>query len=565
MGEMIKKKGLEILLVLAMVVLVNVLASFFYTHLDLTEDKRFTLSDSSVEMIDKVDDNIFVQVLLDGKLEAGFKRLRNSTKDMLTEFNSINSNIQFEFVDPNEGNVSKINRTREELKNVGIVPTRVSIMDGKETVEKFIYPYAIITRGDRKVYVSLLEEQRVGVPNELILNNSVSLLEYKLTDGVYKSLRREKPNVVFTTGNGEMQEIETAYLEQVLKEHYDTGRINIDSLFQISQEADVLIVAKPKAKISQRTQFILDQYLMNGGNIIWLIDRYNVNIDSVARYKNYVPEPIENGLDDMFFKYGIKIKDNLVLDLESSTIPQVVGEQGGKPQFEFFKWFYHPLLLAATDNPIVKNLDRINMFFPSTIETLPTKLPLERTTLLRSSEYSRYQVYPMRLSFEILRYDPIPEKFDKGPQDVAVLVEGNFDSYFKNRVSENMLSTLQQINAEFKEKSLHAKQLFISDADFIKNIYNRETQQISPVGFNPWEQKVYKGNQDFIVNAIDYMIDDFGLVDARSKEVKLHLLNTVKAKEESGYWQMLNIVLPLIVLALFGFGYNYLRKRKYTA
>jgi len=558
------KKLIEIILVLAVLVVVNIIASFFYNHLDLTEDKRFTLSDSSVDLIEDIDDNIFVQVLLDGDLEAGFKRLRNATGDMLTEFNSINANVEFDFVDPSEGNLAKINRTREELKAIGLTPTRVSIMDGKETVEKYIYPYAIINRGDRRTVVNLLEEQRLGVSNELILNNSVSMLEYKLTNGIFRIWNVEKPNIVFTAGNGELENFETAYLERSLREHYDTGRLHLDSLYQIGKEADVLIVAGPKKEISQRSQFIIDQYIMNGGKVMWLMEKYFVNLDSVAQYKFFVPRPLDNGLEDMFFRYGVKFKDNLVLDLESSTIPQVVGNQGEKPQIDFFKWFYHPLLQAGSAHPIVKNLDRVNVFFPSTIEPIKSKSNIKHTSLLQSSQYSRYQMFPMRLNFEILRYEPEPEKFDKGAQTVGLLVEGEFDSYFKNRVSENMRSTLSKIDAEFVEKSVATKQIFVSDADFIKNVYNPENNQVSPTGFNPWEEKAYKGNLDFMVNAIDYLVDDYGLADARSKEIKLHLLNTVKAKEESGFWKFINIGLPLVFLGLFAMIYLYIRKRKYT-
>jgi len=558
------KKLVEIVLVLAVLIVVNVLASFFYTHLDLTEDKRFTLSDSSVNMISEIDDNIFVQVLIDGELEAGFKRLRSATGDMLSEFNSINTNIDYEFVDPSSGNLEKINRTREELRQIGLTPTRVSIMDGKETVEKYIYPYALISQGDRRTIVSLLEEQRLGISNELILNNSVSMLEYKLTNGIFKVWNEVKPNIVLTTGNGELENLETAFLERNLREYYDTGRINLDSLYKIDQDADVLIVARPQKEISQRSQFIIDQYIMNGGNVIWLIEKFFVNVDSVAQYQFFVPRPLETGLDDMFFRYGVKFKDNLVLDLESSTIPQVVGDQGGQPQIDFFKYSYHPLLQAGSGHPIVKNLDRVNVLFPSTIEQVKSKANITHTPLLQSSQYSRYQMFPMRLNFDILRYEPEPDNFDKGPQTVAMLVEGEFDSYFKNRVSESMRTTLSKIDAEFVEKSPPSKQLFVSDADFIKNSYNPETNQISPTGYNRWEEKAYKGNLDFIVNAIDYMVDDYGLADARSKEIKLHLLNTIKAQEESGFWKFINVGLPLLFLGLFAFIYLFVRKRKYA-
>jgi gliding-associated putative ABC transporter substrate-binding component GldG len=555
---------LQAIIVLAILIVINVLAQFFYTHLDLTEDKRFTLSDSTVDLVDDIDDNILVQVFLDGELAAGFKRLKNSTNDLLRELEDLNSNIQYEFIDPSEGSISEVNTQREALKNMGITPTSIRIEDGKETVEKYIYPYAIVKFSNRTSIVSLLEQQQLGVPNELILNNSVSLLEYKFTDAFYKVWNKDKPNIVFTAGHGELDISQTASLEGILKQHYDTGRLNIDSLFQISPEVDVLIVAKPKIAISPRSQFIIDQYIMNGGKVIWLIDQYEVNLDSIARNQFYVPREYGLNLDDMFFNYGVRFKDNLILDLESSKIPQVVGQQGDKPQLELFNWFYHPLIASSSAHPIVKNIDRINMFFPSTLDTVKTKTPLKKTFLLKSSPYTRFQGYPMRLNFEILRYQPDPNKFDKGPQEVALLVEGKFESLYKNRVSENMRSTLAEIDADFVEQSPNTKQLFVTDGDFIKNLYNPDRNQISPMGYNKWEEKVYKGNQDFIINAIDYMVDDYGLLDSRSKEVKLRLLNTIKASEDNLFYRLLNIGLPLFLLLVFGLSFNYLRKRKYS-
>jgi len=554
----------QIIIVLGILIIVNVLAQFFYTHIDLTQDKRFTLSDSTLDLVDDIDDNVYIQVLLEGDLAAGFKRLKISTEDILREFEDRNSNIQYEFLDPNEGTIAEVNTQRVSLKNMGITPTSIRIEDGKETVEKYIYPYAIVKFAKRTAVVNLLEQQQLGVPNELILNNSVSLLEYKFTDALYKVWNKNKPNIVFTAGHGELDVSQTAALEGVLKRHYDTGRLNIDSLFQISKEVDVLVVAKPQVAISQRSQFIIDQYIMNGGNVIWLIDQYDISLDSIARNQFYVPRVLGLDLDDMFFNYGVRIKDNLILDLESSKIPQVVGQQGDKPQLEMFNWFYHPLIASSSVHPVVKNIDRINMFFPSTLDTVKTKLPLRKTFLLKSSPYSRFQGYPMRLNFEILRYEPDPKKYDKGQQEVALLVEGKFESLYKNRVSENMLTTLAQIDADFVELSPDTKQLFVTDGDFIKNLYNADRNQISPMGYNKWEEKVYKGNQDFIINAIDYMVDDYGLLDSRSKEVKLSLLNTIKANKNSVFYRLLNIGLPLLLLLVFGFTFNFLRKRKYS-
>lgn len=258
------------------------------------------------------------------------------------------------------------------------------------------------------------------------------------------------------------------------------------------------------------------------------------------------------------------MKDNLVLDLDCSKIPQVTGDQGGKPQLQFYDWYYHPLITARQGHPISKNLDLINMYFPSTIDTVRTDESLRKSIILSSSDKSRFQMFPMRLNFEVLKFDPDPDKFDKGAQALSILVEGNFKSNFSNRVTEDMKTMLAQIGSEFRDRSEKTSQLFVSDGDFIKNYYNPNNQQVSPVGFNIWEEKVYKGNADFLINAIDYMTDDIGLIQSRSKELKLHLLNTTKAKEEKTRWQLINVVLPLLLLLLFGLFYAYIRKKKYS-
>lgn len=558
-------KAIEIGLVLVALVLVNVLASYFYTHLDLTEDKRFTLSDSTLDLVENVDDNLFVQVLLDGNLEAGFRRLRNSCEDMLSDFNSINGSIRYDFFDPMEGTTEQINIATQQLKELGVTPFNVTVMDGKKQVQKYIYPYAIIHHDNRsKVVINLLEEQRLGVPNEIILNNSTSLLEYKFTDAIYRLTLDEKPNVVFLSGHGELGPSQTAAVEKTLRDRYDTFRISLDSLIRIDEAADILIVAKPQTPFPDKQQFIIDQYIMNGGKVIWLMDRFDVNVDSIAQNKFYVPRPLELGLDDLFFRYGVKFKDNLVLDLNASKIPQVIGNQGGKPQIQLFDWYYHPLVAPQSNNPITKNLDLINMYFPSSIDTIKTNAAIRKDIILESSEKSRFQVYPMRLNFEILKFESDASKFNKGPQNLATLVSGVFDSNYKNRVGQEAREMLASIGTEFKDKSLPTKQLFVTDGDFIKNYYNQQNQQVSPAGFNLYEEKVYKGNSDFLINAIDFMTDDLGLIETRSKELKLHLLNTTKARDEKSYWQVFNVVLPIVMLLLFGIAYRIIRKRKFT-
>ncbi len=569
-----KAKGIQniiqVLIVLAILIVINVISSFFYTQFDLTEEKKYTLTQPTVDLINDLDEVIYVKVLLDGNLPAGFKRLRVATEEILKQFHSMNPNFEFEFDDPNAGTTEEINQRRESLYQDRIVPTKVDFYEGDEYVQKFIYPYALIYRGDRFSRVNLLESLSPGNSEEQTLNNSVSLLEYKLSDAIQKIIREKKRNVVFTSSHEELDSKETGKLRTILKRNYNIGSVHLDSLVKISSEIDLLMVIKPRTSFSDKDLFKIDQYLMNGGKVIWLIDVLKVDVNKIngalsVDNKFYLPEPYELGLNDMFFKYGIRIQPNLVLDLECSPIPQVTGMQGDKVQTSLFPYYYHPIVSSTSDHPIVKNIDRVNLFFPSTIDTIATRTNIRKTTLLQSSPYSRFQLSPVRLNFEILKYDPDVSKFNKGKQNIAVLTEGVFESYFKNRVQPGMRASLKEANMEFKEESVPTKQLFVSDADFVKNKYNPQNNKITEIGFNEWERKVYGGNEDFILNAVEYMMDENGVLASRAKEIKLRLLDRVQTKEDRGYWQFINLVLPLIILALFGVIFYYFRRKKYAS
>jgi gliding-associated putative ABC transporter substrate-binding component GldG len=304
---------------------------------------------------------------------------------------------------------------------------------------------------------------------------------------------------------------------------------------------------------------------MNGGKVIWLIEKLDADLDSIAKHKFYVPRDIESNLDDLLFKYGVRVQPNLIMDLESTRIPQIVGMQGDKPQTQLFSWPYHPALAPDSKHPIVKNLDRINMFFPSSIDTLKTGGNIKKTVLLKSSPYSRLQFNPVRLNFEILRAPFEPSKFNDGNQPVAVLLEGEFESAYKNRVSQESKDVLKSINQEFKALSIPTKQIVISDVDFTKSLVNNRTQKSEEIGFNKWEVRYFKGNKDFINNAVEYMLDDQGVLQARSKEVKLRLLDKVRTNKEKSKWQAINIGIPLLFLFAFGLIFNWLRRRKYAS
>ena len=552
-------------LTIILIILVNLIAHRFYTYVDLTEDKRFTLEDATKKLVSDVDQTIFVEVLLEGQLNSGFIRLQNRCREVLDQLNNLNPNIEYSFTNTSEGTVEEINQRREKLRQEGIFPTTVFIFEDDQRVEKLIYPYAIINYGDRRIAVNLLEPLARGENEEEAVNRSAMLLEYKLASTISKLIAKKAPIIAFTEGHGELEANQTAMLETILGRTMNTLRIQLDSVYNINDEVDILIIAGPEEQLNERSQFIIDQYIMNGGNVIWLIEQFYINLDSINNNKVYVPRPVDHGLDDMFFKYGIRINRDVVLDLENTKIPQVYGMSGDRAQQQLFPWVFHPLLQGNQESSLVRNIDRVASYFPSTIEVLDSPEPRNSTVLLTSSQYSRYQVYPsINISFETLRLPQKPEAYNKSYLPVAVMIEGTFNSYFKNRVSQVMMDGLRQINMDFKESSTSSKQAFIGDADIIKNLYDPATNRISPIGFNKWEGYTYEGNEDFIINTIDYMLDDYGLIEARSKSFKLRLLDQVRLKKEKLKWQAFNIALPVALVIILGLLFTYWRRRKYT-
>ncbi len=553
------------LILTVILILVNAIANQWNGHVDLTDDKRFSLTQPTKDLLTELREPIYVVIFLEGEFPAGFTRLQNSTIDLLERYQSYAPQIIYEFVNPSEGSLEDINARRQELSKDGILPLTLSIGEGDQLTRKLIYPYAIFSLGSRQVIVNLLEKDVPGIPEEVVLNNSVSLLEYKFSNAIQKLTLDKKQNIVFTEGHGELERRQTARFETLLRQYYNTGRMNLDSTYWINPEIDLVVVAKPRTAFDQRDQFLLDQYIMNGGSVMWLIDQMNVNVDSIGRNQLYIPTVYESGLEDLWFKYGFRIQPNLVLDLESSRIPQVVGTAGGEPQYELFKWPYHVLSFPLTNHPIAKNLGRVNLLFPSTIDTIKTPTPVEKHILLQSSPYTRYQLSPVRLTFQILQEDLRAELFNKEPQPLAVLLEGEFESAFKNRVGQDMLSVLQDIGVPFKEKSLRTQQLVVSDGDIANNVLNVKEQSFYPLGYNKFEGKTYSANETFLLNAVEYMLDEKAILTARSKEVKLRLLDTIKARGERTTWRAINIGLPIVLLLLFGVLYRVIRRRKYGA
>lgn len=555
---------IQLALLTGVLIFLNILSCNVNGSLDLTEENRYTLTKPTKNLLKDVKDVMYVKVLLEGEFPAGFKRLQSSVRELLDDMRAKNGNIEYVFEDQNQGTVDEINKRRKQLAEDGIAPMQLTVKSSGETERKLIYPYAILTYGGRSMPVNLLESQVPGQPQEVTLNNSIATLEYKFANAMQKVMYDNHPKIAFTKGHGELDNNRTLDLERSLRQSgYQTERIILDSVASIKKDVSVLLIAKPKTTFSEKDKFKIDQYVMNGGKIVWLIDRLSADLDSLQIANRYIPHDYALNIEDILFKYGARIQPNLVLDLECARIPLRVGQEGSGQQFEMFPWYYQPLSASKSTHPIVKNLDRVWLNFPSTIDTIKTKTPVKKTVLLTSSDHTRLQFSPVELNFEILRYDADPAKFDKKNLPLAVLLEGTFPSLYENRVSDEMLAGLKQLNMEFKPKSDETKMLVVSDGDLAANSFDTKNQVPNPLGYNPFMKYTF-GNKDFLMNAIEYMLDTNGVIEARSKEIRLRLLDDVRLKKEKTLWQFVNIAVPLLLLGVFGLIFNYLRKKKYS-
>ncbi len=551
-------------LVIGIILFVNVIGNYFYTSFDLTEEKRFTLTSATTETLSELKGEVFVRVFLEGEFPAGMQRLRDATEEMLIDFRSISPRINYSFDNPTDGTVEEVNARKEQLASVGINPSSLNVQGVDEQKKILFYPWALINYGDRKIAVNLLESTGLGKIDDVTIGNSIALMEYNLANAIQKVTMFERPTILFTQGHDELNARQTQDLRKDLSAFYEVGLIGLDSVVSIDPRIDLMVVAQPKSTFSEKDKFKIDQYLMGGGKIIWFIDRMGISLDSLRARPNFIPAEHPLNIDDLLFKYGVRVKPNLVLDLDCTRIPLISGQLGSGNQYELFPWYYHALVSPKSKHPIVKSLDLVNMYFPSTIDLVKTKTNIESTILLESSEYTRLQFSPVTVNFEALRYKPDPTKFNKGKQPLAVLLEGEFASLYENKVSDQMMDGLKQIGMEYKAKSVDTKMIVVSDGDLPKNLYDPSSKNFQPLGFNRFEQHIFKGNKNFVVNCIEFLLDDKGVIEARGKDIKLRLLDKVKIEKEEGFWQFINVALPLILLSFFGFVFNYWRKRRYT-
>lgn len=548
-----------VLMVVVGLVLINILAEKWNPKWDFTDDQRFTLSPTTLDLVGAISQPVMITVYLTGDFPAIFTRLEKNTANILNQMSRENPNIMVRYDNPSVGSVEEVNRQREEFVNNGLVPVRLTIKE--QSTEKLIFPYALIQFGMKRVYVNLLESERAGVPNDQSIARSTAMLEYKFTSALMRLFQERKKNVVFTSGHGELNPAETADWEQGLRSYFNTSRVDLDSIVSIPEQIDVLVIAKPTSPFSEKDKFKVDQYLMRGGKLMFLLDKMQVSEDSLRQQGYYVSTPYDHGLDDLLFKYGVRIQSNLILSMENTRRPMIVGQMGGNNQYELFPWYYYLAAIPTADFPVTEGLDRIQLKYASVIEPLET--PTRKIPLLTAGNYARYQFNPVEIALDIVRYEPDLSAFNHPNLPLAYMVEGEFESLYQNRVTSSMMEGLNELGMTFRASSEPTQMLVVSDGDIARNGFDPQRRQPQPLGFDPYENYTFD-NKAFLNNAVEYMTGMRTILPLRAKKMELRLLDQQVVAKNKTWLQAVNAIFPITTILLLSLGWRFWRKRKYA-
>ena len=564
---------LQLLLGLVTIIFINVLGYYFFARIDLTEEKRYSLSVSTKKLLKEIDEVVFVRCYLDGDMPAEYKALKNETKEMLDQFRAYNPNIEYEFVDPNGfENRTERDEFYRRLFERGLSPINIKTTKSNTQVQQYIFPYIDIVHKGR-TYIAPLLSSKKGVAGEGIIAGSIENLEYNIYSSIRSIVNAKKDKVVFLYGHGELP-VENIYdFVSSLSEYYEVDSITINeklnsltdriydtvdlSKVTIENKYECMIVAKPTSIFSYKDLYIIDQYIMHGGKVLWLLDALNVSMDSLQAQSSTVAISNFTGVDDILFRYGAKVNTNLIMDLQCAKVPIVTGQyQDNMPQMSYYPWNFFPEIHPNSNHIISDKISPVKMEFVSSIDT--TASQAEKTVLLYSSNGTRIMNAPVNVSLNMLKQKQDAKLFNSGSKPVAMLLEGEFVSAFKNRLTATMEESTQ---IAFKDFSDTTAMIVVADGDICKNDFING--QLLPLGYDKYTRQMY-GNKEFLVNCVNYLCGDVDLIPLRSREVIMRKLDTAKIERERTFWQVINVVVPVVIILVLGLVLTIFRKKKYS-
>ncbi|MGC1472947.1 MAG: gliding motility-associated ABC transporter substrate-binding protein GldG [Psychroserpens sp.] len=559
-----RKNIITVSIGILILIIINVVSSKIYKRFDLTLDQRYTLSREALQTVENINSPLIIDVFLEGDFPSEFRRLRNETQQLLEEFSLENAQVRFDFINPLADEKTR-DQNVQQLAQRGLQPFQINIKENGKTSQELIIPWALASYNEKTVIIPLIKN-KIGANDQELVNGSIQNLEYAFAEAFKKLVSPKQKKIAVLRGNAQLADIYVADFLKTLGEHYFLAPFTLDSVAKNPQKTlseisnyDLIISAKPSVPFSEEEKYVLDQFTMRGGKSLWLTESIVMDRDSLLNESGKAVAIMKDlNLTDFFFKYGVRINPVIVNDLYSAPITLAVGE-GSNSQFQPLQWPYSPLAASNPNHPITTNLDPVKFDFASQIDTL--KNGITKTILLRSSQLTKLEGVPREISLEVVTQEPNPEGYKEPNQTLAVLLEGTFSSVYENRVKPFNMSDLQNDQMGDKTISVPTKMIVIADGDVIKNEVIRNKPQ--ELGFEFLTKRKF-GNKEFLENAVNYLLNDDGLINIRTKEVKLAFLDSEKIEDEKLKWQLVNIGLPLLILALFGIVFNYFRRKRNT-
>ena len=556
------KNWLAILNFILVIVAINIAAQTFYTRFDFTKEKRYTLNEKTKEILQKTTNEITITVFLDGEIPAAFRRLSNATKDLLNDYKAYaNANIKIVFAEPlKDAPASEQNSIIEKHMDLGIRPMAVNIKNDAGLSQKIIFPMALFQYGERQIPVNLLQKTGGAATDyEENITSSIQNLEYAFTTAIKRLLKGSIPQIGFTEGHDEPNNLYLKDAISALAQNYLVGRVDLNLINKEGLDSlKVLFIVKPKRSFTEVEKYKINYFVMKGGRVVWSIDQVNAELDSLQNKGQMLASNTQLNLDDMLFEYGARINYNLIKDLNSSLIPVVSAGENQQTKIDLAPWLYYPILIPDTGNSVVKNLDGIRSQFASTVDTIGVP-NVSKKIILTTSSYNSVAETPKMLTIQTVAEQPTQNDYYSSPKSVGVLLEGNFKSVFFNRPVPVGITE----NYNLPNNSKSTKMIVLGDGDIFINQVNKTDGTSFPLGFDRYSQQNY-GNKGLLLNIADYLTDDDNLIALRNKEIKVRLLDKVRLRTEKTKWQLINAILPLIMLICFATFQHYYRKYKYA-
>ena len=552
-----KFKYIDHILLVVILILINILGTYYFFRIDLTVDKRYSISNESKQLVSSIEDIIYFKIYLDGELPLEYKKLKNEIIYILDELRVHSKLIEYEFIDPTAIDNEQYRLSlQKELYEKGISPIPHRSYDTNKMEEFFIFPGVIATYQSKENTINIINETLMNNP-DLVIRESAEKLEYLFTNSIRTLITQKKQKIGLINGHGEITNNKISSFKELISEHYQLIDISINEKLSSLDEMDCIIINNPSLRFSEKDKFIIDQFIMKGGKSIWILNGTNANMDSLeAQSETLILESNDKNINDLLFKYGVRINTNILQDLQAAPIPVVTNYIDNKPQWNFFPWVFFPVISPNSIEHIINyKINPIKLQFPSSIDTIRNKT--KKTILLKTSQYTKVSTTPTLINLESLKNKPNKTQFNSGEKNAAILLSGYFESLFKNRISP-IISNNTEIN--FKDYISDNKMIIISDGYFIENQFFKG--QNLPIGFDKHTGTQY-GNDYFILNAIDYLLDNHNFIKIRSKNIKLRLLNKAEIENRKKYWQIFNLITPLFLLLIIGTMIFILRERKY--